>query len=69
MTDPFKVDEDHALDALTLLWGDQYDQISVLDGQWAAHHRDAPDDELITGRTPDELNAAIRAHWARQGTP
>jgi hypothetical protein len=65
--DPFAVDVDRALDALTLAWDDEYDEIWFHDGAgWGAHHKDAPDDEVITGSTPDELNAAIRRDWARR---
>jgi len=62
----FDVNEDAALAALGLTWGDTYDQIWVMDGQWGAHHKDAPGDEAVTGGTPDELNRAIRADWARR---
>ena len=31
--DPSAVDEERALDALTLAWGGQYDEISVLDSE------------------------------------
>lgn len=64
---PFGVDEDRALDALDLAWGGEYDQIWVMDGQWGAHHKDAGEDDVLTGATPDELNAAIRADCARRG--
>jgi hypothetical protein len=60
------VDEEHALDALTLAWGGEYDEISVLDSKWGAHRKDAPDDDVITGSTPDELNRKIRADWLRR---
>jgi len=60
--DPFAVNEDRALDALTLAWGDCY-EIYITDGQWQAWHDDAPDGEMLTGTTPDELNRAIRADW------
>jgi hypothetical protein len=65
----FDVDEDRALDALTLAWGDEYDEIWVHDGEWGAHHKDAGDHDVVTGATPDELNRAIRADSARWGTP
>jgi hypothetical protein len=64
----FDVDEDRALDALVLAWGDAYDEIWVHGGQWGAHRKDAADDDVLTGSTPDELTAAIRADWAREGT-
>ena len=60
--------EDRALGALALAWGDAYD-IYVTGGQWQAWREDAADEDVLTGSTPDELNAAIRADWARQGTP
>jgi hypothetical protein len=65
----FDVDEERALDALALAWGDFYDQIWVHDGEWGAHRTDAGDDDVVTGATPDELNRAIRADWASRGTP
>ena len=66
--DPFTVNEDRALDALTLAWGDSY-EIYITDGQWQAWHDDAPDQDIITGTTPDELNRAIRADFARRIRP
>jgi hypothetical protein len=62
----FDVDEERALDALALAWGDEYDEIWVLGGEWGAHHKDARDDDVLTGATPDELNRQMRA---RLGTP
>ena len=64
----FDVDEDRALNALALAWGDAY-ELYVVDGQWQAWREGARDEDILTGRTPDELNAAIRADWAREGTP
>lgn len=64
--DPFAVDEERALDALTLAWGDQYDEISVFDSKWSAHHKDAAEGDVITGSTPDDLNRKIRADWLRR---
>jgi hypothetical protein len=64
--DPFAVDVDRALDALTLAWGDDYDEIWVHDGKWGAHHKDAGEDDVLTGYTPDELNRAIRADCTRR---
>jgi hypothetical protein len=67
MGNPFAVDEDRALDALTLAWADEYPEIWVHGGEWGAHRKDAPDGDVITGSTPDELNRAIKADWtARQ---
>jgi hypothetical protein len=65
--DPSAVDGERALDALTLAWADEYDEIWFRDGAgWGAHHKDAPDDDVITGSTPDELNRKIRADWLRR---
>jgi hypothetical protein len=61
----FDVDERRALEALYLAWGDAYD-IGISDGTW--HARRVGDDSDLSGRTPDELVAAIRADWAREGT-
>ncbi len=63
----FDVDEDRALDALALAWGDAY-KIYVAGGQWQAWREGSADEDVLTGSTPDELNAAIRADWAREGT-
>ena len=65
--DPFAVDVDRALAALTLAWHDEYDEIGRADGgSWYARHKDARQDEVLTGNTPDELNRAIREDWARR---
>ncbi len=56
----FDVNEDQALDAMTLAWGDAY-QIYVVDGQWQAWREGAGDEDVLTRSTPDKLNAAI---WA-----
>jgi len=61
-------DEDRALAALVLQWGDAYD-IYVVDGQWQAWREGAGDEDLLAESTPDELNAVIRADCARGGTP
>jgi hypothetical protein len=63
----FDVDEDRALDALALAWGDAY-EIYVVDGHWQAWREGAEDEDVLIGSTPDELNAAIRADCAREGT-
>ena len=60
------VDEDSALEALRLAWGDAYD-VGVHRGAWTAISRD-DEHRTLTGDTPDALNAAIRADWARGGT-
>ncbi len=64
--DPFAVDQDRALDALTLAWADEYPEIWVHGSEWGAQHKDAGDDDVLTGSTPDELNRAIRADWSRR---
>jgi hypothetical protein len=65
--DPFAVDARRALDALTLVWSDQYDEIWFHAGAgWGAHHKDAPEHDMITGSTPDDLNRKIRADWQRR---
>ena len=63
---PVSAGEDRALDALTLAWGDMYDEIWVYDGEWAAHRKDSGDGDVITRDSADGLNQAIRA---REGTP
>lgn len=66
--DPFAVDEDSALEALALRWADAYSDISHGDdGRWTAVSRD-DEHRTLTGETPDELAAAMRADWAREGT-
>ena len=60
----FDVDEDRALDALRMSWGDVYD-IGHEHGQWVASRRDDRGGTL-TGSNPDELNRQMRADW---GTP
>lgn len=64
--DPFRVDEDRALEALRLAWGDAYD-IGFEGGAWVATSRD-DEARTFTGQTPDALNVKIRADWAREGT-
>ncbi len=60
---PFSVDVGKALDALGLAWSDEYDEITEDEGKWTAHHQDAPEGDVITAGTPDELNRLIRADW------
>ena len=62
----FEVDEDRALEALRLAWGDAYD-IGFEGGTWVAASRDA-EGRTFTGDTPDALNVKVRADWAREGT-
>jgi hypothetical protein len=59
-------DEDRALDALRLAWGDAYD-IGCEYGSWIAISRDA-EGRTLAGDTPGDLNATIRTDWAREGT-
>jgi hypothetical protein len=63
----FQVDEDRALDALELAWGGDYDEFWVYGSQWGAHRKGAPDDEVVTGATPDELHAKIQDDVGRRG--
>jgi hypothetical protein len=63
---PFDVDEDKALDALELQWGGDYDEFWVYGGQWGAHRKGAPDGEVVTGATPDELTAKIQDDVGRR---
>jgi hypothetical protein len=60
----FTVGEHRAAEALRLAWGQAYD-IGFADGAWRACRLDGPG-TLLTGTTPDELTAAIRADWARR---
>ena len=62
----FDVDQDRAVEALRLAWGDAY-EVSASGDKYRASKVDS-DGEELTGRTPDQLNAAIRADWARGGT-
>jgi hypothetical protein len=59
----FEVDEDRALEALRLAWGDAYD-IGLECGRWVATGRDGG--HTVDGETPDALNRAIRADWMRE---
>jgi hypothetical protein len=62
VSNPFDVDEDRALDALRLAWGDAYD-VGHENGKWVATSRDR-ERRTFTGDTPDALNIAIRADFA-----
>jgi hypothetical protein len=57
----FNRDPDRAAGVLRLSWTG-YD-IGFADGAWRAARLDGTGD-LLTGTTPDELNAAIRADWS-----
>jgi hypothetical protein len=59
-------DEDQALDALDQAWGDTYDEFWVTRGEWGAHRKGAPDDQVVTAATPDELDTALRADRVRR---
>ena len=57
----FEVDENAALAELELAWADGgYHGFSADDGTWSAISSAG---EVLTGRTPDALNRAIRAKW------
>jgi hypothetical protein len=56
------VDNHRAHEALRLAWGQVYD-LGFADGGWHACRLDGDDTTLLTGTTPAELNAAIRADW------
>jgi hypothetical protein len=60
---PFDVDQDRAIEVLRMTWGDMYD-VGFADGAWRAARLDGSG-VLLTGQTPDELAAAIRADWGR----
>ncbi len=68
--DVFDVDEERALDALRVAWGDAYavcfDNATGAGGlRWQAWQLGG-ERTMITGTTPDELNAAIRADCVRR---
>ena len=54
------------LNALDMAWGNAYD-IGISDGMYYATRTDGTG-ETLTGETPEELNAAIRADWERRET-
>lgn len=59
--------EDRALDALDAASAGQYDEIGVYDGEWYAHREGAPEDDVLTAATAEELDAAIWADMAARG--
>lgn len=63
---PSGADEDRALDALTAEWGDEY-EVYLTGDQWQAWRKGALLQDMLAGGTAGELNAAIRADWARRG--
>jgi len=59
--DVFAVDADQALAELEQAWAyGGYHGFSGDGGTWCAISSAG---QVLTGRTPDELNQAIRAHW------
>jgi hypothetical protein len=59
--DVFAVDADRALAELERAWAyGGYHGFSADGGTWCAISSAR---QVLTGRTPDELNQAIRAHW------
>jgi len=59
--DVFAVDADRALAELEQAWAyGGYHGFSADGGTWCAISSAG---QVLTGRTPDELNQAIRAHW------
>jgi hypothetical protein len=61
----FDVDEDRAIGALRMTWGDAYD-IGYEHPRWVASSRDR-ERRVVAAETPDGLNLAIRADWAARG--
>ena len=61
----FEVDEDRAAEAFRMTWGQAYD-IGFAGGAWRARRLDGRG-TVMTGATPDALNVAIGADWARRG--
>ena len=61
----FGIDHDRALEAVRLDWATAYD-VGFADGTYRAARLDGTGD-LLAGRTPDDLAAAIRADWAGRG--
>ena len=58
---PFQVGKEAALAGLGQAWTDGgYHAFSADGGTWCAISSAG---QVLTGRTPDELNQAIRAHW------
>jgi hypothetical protein len=56
-----------ALETLRLCWGDAYGIGSTAGRGWTAVSLDAERREFTAG-TAGELEAALRADWAREGT-
>jgi hypothetical protein len=57
----FNRDPSRAAEVFRMTYGDKYD-IGFADGAWRAGRLDGTGDPL-TGETPDELAAALRADW------
>ena len=73
MTAAITVDADRALEALRVTWGNAYavcfdEAIGIGGDRWQAWRIGARGIRLA-GATPDELNTAIRADWARGSQP
>jgi hypothetical protein len=69
----FTVDTGRALEALRVTWGNTYavcfdDAIELGGERWQAW-RIGGHGTRLAGATPDELNSAIRADWARRSQP
>lgn len=67
--DIFEVDEERAIEALRVAWGDAYavcfdDAIAAGGPRWQAW-RLGDREIMLAGITPDELNAAIQADCTR----
>jgi hypothetical protein len=62
-----RASEDEALEALGREWGGTYD-IGSRGGRFYARRSDGTGG-VLEGDTPDELDAAIRADRAAEGTP
>jgi hypothetical protein len=61
----FGVDHERALEAVRLDWATAYD-VGFADGTYRAARLDGTGN-LLAGRTPDDLAAAIRTDWAARG--
>ncbi len=59
-------DVDRALDAIQRLCGDEYDCIWADHGEWGAHRKGAPADEVLAAATAGELDRADLAARSAQ---
>jgi hypothetical protein len=65
---PFMVNAENATEVLMAAWHDYVDEVWLVGEEWGAHVREAPpDDDIVSGSTPDELNVRLREHWAQKG--